>query len=120
MGWEPNPSRYYNAFDLFLLPSLHEGLPLSVLEAQANGLPVLMSKEATDPHLNLTGLVNEVSLTANLEEWVNSVMTILEKPYDRCNHHGISQSFAKHHFNIADNAVRLENYFLTRSDNPFI
>ena len=33
----------YNAMDVVLLPSLYEGLPMVGVEAQANGLPVIMS-----------------------------------------------------------------------------
>ena len=34
---------FYQAIDLFCLPSLNEGLPLSPLEAQASGIPVILS-----------------------------------------------------------------------------
>ena len=35
--------RLYQAFDLYLFPSLWEGLPLTGIEAQTSGLPILMS-----------------------------------------------------------------------------
>lgn len=36
-------SAYYSAMDAFLLPSLHEGLPVSAIEAQCAGLPCLVA-----------------------------------------------------------------------------
>lgn len=43
MGTTPDVADWYSAFDLFVLPSLYEGLPVSAIEAQANGLPTLLS-----------------------------------------------------------------------------
>jgi len=47
LGKRDNINDFLCSFDLFLLPSLFEGLPVSVIEAQLNGLPVLLSDSVT-------------------------------------------------------------------------
>lgn len=47
MGTTPDIAMWYSAFDIFVLPSLYEGLPVSAVEAQANGVPTLLSSEIT-------------------------------------------------------------------------
>jgi glycosyltransferase involved in cell wall biosynthesis len=47
LGKKDNINAFLCSFDLFLLPSLFEGLPVSVIEAQVNGLPVLVSDNVT-------------------------------------------------------------------------
>ena len=44
-GFMGNMSDFYNGLDLYINTSLHEGLPMSVLEAMSNGLPVVAPKE---------------------------------------------------------------------------
>ena len=56
----------YAAADAFLLPSLHEGLPLTLLEAQSMGLPCLAS-DAVTPEADVTGLVRFASLPDGAE-----------------------------------------------------
>lgn len=47
VGSKTNTEDYYQAMDVFVFPSLWEGLPVSVVEAQANGLPCLLSDVIT-------------------------------------------------------------------------
>lgn len=42
-GYVKDAEKYYNAFDMFLLPSLFEGLGIVAIEAQANGLPCVLA-----------------------------------------------------------------------------
>ena len=42
-----NVEEYLSASDAFLLPSLYEGMPLSVVEAQVSGLPCFLSANIT-------------------------------------------------------------------------
>lgn len=54
LPFQADINRYYSAMDLFVLPSLFEGLPITLVEAQANGLPALVSS-AVNPAANITG-----------------------------------------------------------------
>ena len=47
LGPVPDAAPYLSAADAFLLPSLHEGLPFTLLEAQCAGLPCLVSDAVT-------------------------------------------------------------------------
>jgi glycosyltransferase involved in cell wall biosynthesis len=42
-GWVENPMQFYPAFDIFVQPSLWEGLPMTVIEALSFGVPVVAS-----------------------------------------------------------------------------
>ncbi len=47
LGIREDVSGFYQAFDVFVLPSLYEGLPLVAIEAQASGLPCVLSDRVT-------------------------------------------------------------------------
>jgi glycosyltransferase EpsF len=57
----------YCAMDLFLLPSLYEGLPVTTVEAQSIGLPCLVSD--TTPDKALTALEKKAPLDISPREW---------------------------------------------------
>ena len=62
------------AADFFLLPSTHEGLPLSILEAQASGVPVLAAPTAGVPEVvtdGETGFLVPIRSSAALAEKIN-------------------------------------------------
>lgn len=55
-GVQSHPEQFYQAMDLFLFPSLWEGLPVSLVEAQASGLPCIISDRITKD-VQITDLV---------------------------------------------------------------
>lgn len=64
--------QFLSAFDVFAFPSLREGTPLALLEAQCNGLPCIVSLNVPDD-VFISDLIQSVSLKKP-EEWV-SILT---------------------------------------------
>lgn len=68
-GWHSNPEYILKMFDVFVLPSLWEGMPLAILEAQATGLPCVVSNIPGNRHLvfdNINGFVFDLDDIENL------------------------------------------------------
>ncbi len=63
-GNEFEASQLYSAFDLLILPSLYEGLPMVLVEAQANGLRALVSDCVSD-ETNISGYITFLGLEQN-------------------------------------------------------
>lgn len=72
----------YQAMDCFFLPSLFEGLPVTGVEAQAMGLPMVVSDTVTD-EMVYTDLVDYVSLSESAEVWAKHLKKALERKVDR-------------------------------------
>jgi glycosyltransferase involved in cell wall biosynthesis len=46
-GYQKNAKPFYSAFDIFILPSISEGMPLALIEAQSSGCKCLVSNNVT-------------------------------------------------------------------------
>lgn len=62
-----------SAFDVFVFPSLYEGMPNTVIEAQATGLPCIISDTITK-EANVTNKVKYLSLYDNPEKWADNIL----------------------------------------------
>lgn len=63
--------KYYSAMDLFVMPSLYEGLPIVSVEAQTNGLSCIFS-DTVSRNANLSGNCSYVSLTEK-QKWKKEI-----------------------------------------------
>ena len=72
LGYIKNIADYLQAMDVFVLPSLYEGLAIVAIEAQCTGLPVIAS-EHVPREVNLTGKVDFLPLKEDPELWVDHI-----------------------------------------------
>lgn len=102
-----NANEWYNAFDVFVLPSIWEGLPVVGVEAQANDLPCVFSASVTK-EISLTDKVEFISLDAPIAEWAQEIITSMQIKERRDNTAMISEN----HYNIAYEAKKLQERYL--------
>ncbi len=77
-GMKKETAFFYHAMDMVIFPSHYEGLPGTVVEAQAAGLPVLMSDSVTD-QVAVTPLVESYSLQRSAADWAAEALHLYEQ-----------------------------------------
>lgn len=109
-GVRNDVNRLLQAMDVFVFPSLYEGLPVSIIEAQAAGLPCLISNKVPI-ECKKTGLVTQIPLDAGEEAWAKDVMNAANTPRKNT-----LQQIRKAGFDIEENAVWLTEYYLSQHE----
>jgi glycosyltransferase involved in cell wall biosynthesis len=74
LGVRSDISDLMQAMDIFLFPSLFEGLPVVLVEAQAAGLKCIVSDAITEES-DITGRVEFISLDESPEYWTNQILS---------------------------------------------
>ena len=92
--------------DLLLFPSLFEGLPVSLVEAQASGLKIVTSSNVSK-EVKITNLVSFYDLDAPIETWVNGVLNDIV--YTRKD---MSSEIKTANYDIKNNAEKLQDFYL--------
>ena len=106
----PNAKEYYSAFDCILFPSLWEGLPLSLLEAQASGLTCVASDRITS-EVDMGGVIR-LSLSSGIQTWAENVERITN--YDRTkNIAEFRQNITVAGYDIKKNVEKLESIYIS-------
>lgn len=93
------------AFNVFLFPSTNEGLPVTLIEAQASGLNIVASDEITK-EIDITGLINFISLNKSPKYWAKKLLENVE--YKRTD---TKNKIIKGGYDIKNNALILQDFY---------
>lgn len=110
-GSVSNANEWYQAFDLFLMPSLWEGLPVVGVEAQCADLPCVFSTEVTR-EISLNPNTSFISLKESPHYWAKSINEILNKKRERINQYDL---ITEKRYNIEVEAQKLQELYLSYS-----
>lgn len=106
LGVVSNVNEILNAMDIFVFPSLLEGLPVTLIEAQANGLKCIISDRITK-EVKITDLVEFLPLEKGAKYWADYISNSIY--YERKNRY---DEIVKSGYDIKENTKWLENFYL--------
>ena len=97
------------AMDVMLFPSLYEGLPVTLVEAQTAGLPIVMSEHVPKDTILIKELVTVDSLKSPVGAWVQDILAAAKtERKDR------KEEIAAEGFDIKTTAKWLEEFYIEK------
>ena len=109
LGSREDIPRLLQGMDGFLFPSLHEGLPVTLIEAQAAGLPVTAATTITS-EVCVTPLVEQLALESSDEIWAKTALA--QAMANRSVRSSPRQQIAAAGYDIRQTADWLTNFYL--------
>lgn len=108
LGQRNDANELYQAFDVFLLPSLYEGLPVVGVEAQASGLLCVLSNDMTRETKVLNSTIF-MPLSSKAKTWADLLLRSLQD-YKR---NDTKEEISSNGFNIKFESPKLMEYYLS-------
>lgn len=106
-----NVNEWLSYVDCILMPSLFEGLPFALVEAQAAGIRSLVS-DTVSSESNITGLVEYKSLEDSVQSWAERVLHLAQMPRT-----DVSQKLVEAGFSINNTAEAVRTIIESRLSN---
>lgn len=105
-GVRSDVSDLMQVMDCFVFPSLYEGLPVTLMEAQAAGLPCIVS-DGVPVECDKTGLVRHFPLSVGAAHWAEEILKI-----PASSRRDTSDQIVQAGYDIAANAKWLQSFYL--------
>lgn len=107
MGNRSDIADLMQVMDIFLFPSLFEGLPVVLIEAQSAGLKCIVSDTITK-ETDISGNIKFLNLNASIDNWASSILsTNIQKK-------NIQEKIIKSGYDSSTNAKWLSDYYLNK------
>ncbi len=97
-----------NVIDVYLMPSIHEGVSVALMEAQTAGLPCVVSDTACAPEVRVTDQITALRLDADKALWVEALQNALEQPRYTDSHQAVRQ----HGYHVPDIIAGLDEEYI--------
>lgn len=110
-GVRSDVDQLMQAMDVFVFPSLYEGLPVTMIEAQAAGIPCIISDRVSEECIVTKGLVSSVSLEESPKIWAEKILQRSKKIDEN---HGCEIKEAG--YDIVTSAKELELFYLQQAE----
>lgn len=110
LGIRSNIAELLQAIDVIVFPSLFEGLPVSIIEAEAAGVPCLVSDNVSS-ECKITNNVVFKSLNDSAESWATEALELARQP-----HSNTQTEMKKANYDINDTAKWLEKFYMSIED----
>ncbi|WP_186424205.1 glycosyltransferase [Lacrimispora celerecrescens] len=107
LGQQNNNQDWYQAMDLFWLPSVYEGLPMAAVEAQASGLPCFLADSITQ-EVELLDTTKRLSLKKGPEYWAAEAC----KLYNTLKRDDAWRMVENAGFGIESSSIALQRYYM--------
>lgn len=111
LGNRKDMNRIYQAMDVFVFPSLFEGLGIVAIEAQVAGVPIVCS-EGLPPETDITPVYRKLLLSDGAKKWANVALEMAQNPEAHTN---MQQYVIDAGFDMDATAKYIENYYLMKN-----
>lgn len=110
-GVRSDVNELLQAMDVFVFPSLYEGLPVTMIEAQSSGLPCVISNQVSEECIVTNGLVTSKKLDESPMQWAEHILQKVHRP--RENH---IEEIREAGYDIVTAAKYLEEFYLRKNE----
>jgi glycosyltransferase involved in cell wall biosynthesis len=116
-GFQQEVSRYLNALDILVLPSLTEGTPMALLEAMSLGVPTVATRVGGVPDIVSDGVDGFLVRPGNAGHLAERILSLLESPESLKHASSSAKMKIQQHYDVEHWCRRIEHLY-SRTCHP--